>query len=249
VDHSTGYRYYTFEQLSELNRLIALRDLGFTLEQVQSLLQEGPTVEQMRGMLRLRQAQLEQEIGLAEARLTQVRLRLNWLEKEQTMPAVDVLIKNVPAMTVAGARAVAYEPAAMREHCIALDAEACALIRTGKLATDGVSFALYYAQSGEAGIDVEMAYAVQPPAMPVHNAGRAAVHELPAAQVAYAVYHGSYDDFAAVGEVHAAIVRWAEAQGYRVVSPSREFYVQPPRSPRNALGVMEIQYPVERAPK
>ena len=34
VDPATNYRYYSADQLPRLNRIIALKDLGFTLEQV-----------------------------------------------------------------------------------------------------------------------------------------------------------------------------------------------------------------------
>jgi DNA-binding transcriptional MerR regulator len=40
VDPFTGYRYYTADQLPRLNRIIALKDLGFTLEQIGSLLDD-----------------------------------------------------------------------------------------------------------------------------------------------------------------------------------------------------------------
>jgi DNA-binding transcriptional MerR regulator len=40
TDPFTGYRYYSAEQLSGLNRIIALRDLGFSLEQIAGMLDE-----------------------------------------------------------------------------------------------------------------------------------------------------------------------------------------------------------------
>lgn len=59
VDPATGYRYYTAAQLARLNRVIALKDLGFTLQQVQEILDEKVTTEELRAMLRLRRAELE----------------------------------------------------------------------------------------------------------------------------------------------------------------------------------------------
>ena len=57
LDSATGYRYYSARQLSQLHRILALKDFGFTLEQIAQALDEGITAEQMRGMLLLRQAQ------------------------------------------------------------------------------------------------------------------------------------------------------------------------------------------------
>src|SRR5579875_2229692 len=72
VDRSSGYRFYQAAQLSRLNRIVALKDLGFTLQQVQAILDEKVSVEELRGMLRLRQAELQSQISVDSARLTQV---------------------------------------------------------------------------------------------------------------------------------------------------------------------------------
>ncbi len=60
VDRFTGYRYYSASQLPRLHRILALKGLGFSLEQIGVVLAEGLTPEQMRGMLRLRHAQISQ---------------------------------------------------------------------------------------------------------------------------------------------------------------------------------------------
>ena len=54
VDPDTGYRFYQASQLDELNRVIVLKDLGFTLQQVQAILEEKVTAAELRGMLKLR---------------------------------------------------------------------------------------------------------------------------------------------------------------------------------------------------
>ena len=59
VDPSSGYRFYHAAQLSRLNRIVALKDLGFTLQQVQAILDEDVSTEELRGMLRLRRAEFE----------------------------------------------------------------------------------------------------------------------------------------------------------------------------------------------
>ena len=43
-DQVTGYRSYDAEQLSRLNRIVALKGLGFTLQQVQSILDDKVSV-------------------------------------------------------------------------------------------------------------------------------------------------------------------------------------------------------------
>lgn len=63
VDPTTGYRSSAVSQLARLHRLLALRDLGFSLDQIGSLLDDEVPVEQLRGMLRMRQAQIAQTVA------------------------------------------------------------------------------------------------------------------------------------------------------------------------------------------
>jgi effector-binding domain-containing protein len=44
--------------------------------------------------------------------------------------------------------------------------------------------------------------------------------------------------------VHVAVRDWLEARGAMVGAPVRELYLQPPTSPDDRTGVMEIQYPL-----
>ena len=56
VDRQTGYRYYTIEQLPLLNRILAYRSLGFSLEQSRALIRDDISADAMRGFLMVRRA-------------------------------------------------------------------------------------------------------------------------------------------------------------------------------------------------
>ena len=115
VDPASGYRFYEAAQLARLNRIVALKDLGFTLEQVAAMLDEQVSAEQLRGMLRLRQAELQSAIAADRLRLAQVEARLRIIEMEGTMPVEDIGVKRIPAVRVAELTAIAagLEPAAI----------------------------------------------------------------------------------------------------------------------------------------
>jgi DNA-binding transcriptional MerR regulator len=106
VDRFTGHRYYAANQLPRLNRILALKDLGFSLEQIRQLLGEELPVEQLRGMLRLRQAEIEQNVEVEQARLVRVEARLRQIEQEGQMPAHEIALKKVEAKKVASVREV-----------------------------------------------------------------------------------------------------------------------------------------------
>lgn len=76
VDEFTGYRYYTADQLRRLNRVVALKDLGFTLAEVARILDADVAPAELRGMLRLRRAQVAEQITADQDRLTRIEARL-----------------------------------------------------------------------------------------------------------------------------------------------------------------------------
>ncbi|WP_405718060.1 family 43 glycosylhydrolase [Streptomyces sp. NBC_01537] len=107
VDQSSGYRFYEAAQLSRLNRIVALKGLGFTLQQVQTILDKDISTEELRGMLRLRRAELEAALAEAAAGLAQVEARLRSIENEGSMPQDDVVIRQLPAVRLAELSATA----------------------------------------------------------------------------------------------------------------------------------------------
>jgi len=53
TDKFSGYRYYTIDQLGDLNRIIALKELGLSLEQIAQIMGEAKPLnaDKLRGML------------------------------------------------------------------------------------------------------------------------------------------------------------------------------------------------------
>lgn len=101
VDESTGYRWYAGSQIGRVNSLVALKELGFTLEQCRSVLDEVVSVEELRGMLRLREAELAQQIAADSARLAEVGRRLRSIERGLTMTNNTLTFKTLPALRLA----------------------------------------------------------------------------------------------------------------------------------------------------
>lgn len=87
--------------MPRLNRILALKDLGLSLEQIATLLNDKLSAEQIRGMLRLKQLEVQERVGEEQARLARVEARLRQIEGEGKMPTYEVVIKKVPALRVA----------------------------------------------------------------------------------------------------------------------------------------------------
>src|SRR2546427_9041553 len=106
LDPETGYRYYSLDQLPRLNRILALKELGFPLEQIAHLLEEDLSLEQLQGMFKLKQAQTQHVIDIEQARLTHIAARLRQIEQEGIMPVYEVLLKQVDPLLVASVREI-----------------------------------------------------------------------------------------------------------------------------------------------
>ncbi|MFB8777858.1 MerR family transcriptional regulator [Streptomyces broussonetiae] len=242
VDPSSGYRYYTAAQLARLNRIIALKDLGFTLQQVHEIVEEKVGAEELRGMLRLRRAELETAMAVAGARLVQVEARLRAIESEGHMPTNDVVVKSVPAVRVAELTATAesFGPENISPVIQPLYHQLFRELDSAGVAPSGPGVA-YYEDAPEGGGKVSVHAAVQVSA-PVQD-GAFRVLDLPALdQAATIVHRGSMDNVLATVQT---LARWIEANGYRSTAYPREVSLECPEDRDD--WVTELQVPVTRA--
>src|SRR6266567_3557260 len=115
IDPASGYRFYQASQFAELNRIIALKDLGFSLQDVQAILDEQVSAAELRGMLKLRRAEIHAQIEAETARLARVEARLLTIEEEASGPADGVVIKRLAPVRVGelSGMAAGYEPEAI----------------------------------------------------------------------------------------------------------------------------------------
>ncbi|MBN2547941.1 MAG: GyrI-like domain-containing protein [Anaerolineales bacterium] len=240
IDRFTGYRYYTADQLPRLNRILALKDLGFSLEQIQHLLREDLPAAELRGMMRMKQGDLERQIQAEQSRLERVEERLRQIEQEGALPSYEVVLKSVPAQAVIGVRQVLPG----FRHIQQLIAELRASLRASSLNADAAPYlAIYYdAEYRDQGLDVE---AAAPLTRPVTVTQGALAHDLPAVEsMACAIHQGPYER---LPEAYSALMTWVETHGYRMAGPNRDVYLQGPEAGA-AAQVTEVQFPVQKKP-
>ena len=76
ADPWTGYHYRTLDQLPRLHQILALRDLGLSLEQVGDLLDDPDSEKRLYAMLQAKQQAIQQQLADEQARLERVAARL-----------------------------------------------------------------------------------------------------------------------------------------------------------------------------
>jgi DNA-binding transcriptional MerR regulator len=241
VDPVTGYRSYQARQLSRLNRIVALKDLGFSLQQVQTILDDKVSVEELRGMLRLRRAQLQSQIATDATRLAQVEARLQIIEREGAMPADEVQVKRVPGVRVAEltATAASFEPDSITPVIVPLYDELAARLARAGLTPTGPAIAWYEdAPEGE-GVVVHATFPVDADPSGEHDF---AVVDLPEIErAATIVHHGSMDNVMPTIQTLAA---WIDVNGYRSTG-YRELYIEVGED--RDTWVTELQEPIATA--
>jgi DNA-binding transcriptional MerR regulator len=240
VDRFTSYRYYSANQLPRLNRILALKDLGLSLDQIARLLDDPLSPDQIRGMLRLKQVEIEEQLEEEQARLARVEQRLRQIEQEETMSTQEVAVKNIPGQAVASVRDVIPTLSDLGQ----LFGEIFAYLGQHRITPAGPPIGIYHDQEfREQDVDVEVAV---PVAGPVPEGDRVKERELPAVEeMACIVHQGGYET---VGGTYGALMAWIEANGYRMSGPVREVYVRGPESGGDpSTYVTEVQLPVEKA--
>jgi DNA-binding transcriptional MerR regulator len=243
VDPGTGYRMYDAAQLARLNRIVALKDLGFTLEQVRSILDEKVSVDELRGMLRIREADLQSRLAADTARLRQVEARLRLIEEEGAMPADDVQIKQIPGVRVAELTATAdsFEPESIGPVIQPLYDELMKTLERADVTPTGSAVAYYEDADDDDRIVVHAAIPVNAAASPTYDF--AIVDLPPIEQAATIVHRGPMDDVMATIQT---LARWIDANGYRSTGYNRELYLDYGCGDPSGWAT-ELQEPVARA--
>jgi DNA-binding transcriptional MerR regulator len=242
VDPFTNYRYYSLDQLPRLNRILALKDLGLSLEEIGEVLRDDLPAEQVRGMLRLKQAEAHQQVAEAQRRLAQVEARLRLIEKEGSMPEQEAVIKSIEPMECLSIREIAPTPEYVG---MLLGESAQAVIGAGAMLA-GAPFVIFHDKEFKpADMDIEVVFPLAQAAsgeVPLVGGRAVKPGRLPGIEMAACILHmGAYDDFP---KTYAALGRWIEANGYQISGPSREVYLRPPDDPGGAI--TEIQFPVAK---
>jgi DNA-binding transcriptional MerR regulator len=244
IDPETGYRFYSALQLPQLNRILALRELGLTLTQILRLLDEHISAEEIRGMLTMRKAQIEQTLRDELERVRSIEARL-WQIEEQGELFDDVVLKAMPARTFLSIRQIVPS----KEEGFALMAEVQRALPPLMGRNVVGQFALLFpSESFEIeNIDVEMGLlpAGDVPETVLLSDGRAmTVRTLPAVEtMATLVCVGIANHERCYGRLGT----WMEHHHFQLAGPGWEVLIEPFHPTKADEAVIEIQLPVTRS--
>ena len=245
VDSASGYRFYSASQLPQLSRILVLKELGLSLDQIGRVVGAGVSPAELRAMLLVRRADVEQNLATESARLRQIEARIAEIESQSDFALEDVLVRSEPAHQVLTLRQT------MRSF-----SEARGIIRKladtvpRRIPGSALGSLIAIAHSAEFepdAIDVELGYTLNGNLdlpVPIVGGVPMQVRELPGVpHMAVCVRVGLPEQ---AHLVTAKIGRYVETHGYSLAGPSRELFLRAPEPDRMENSVVEMQFPVER---
>jgi DNA-binding transcriptional MerR regulator/effector-binding domain-containing protein len=241
VDPTTGYRFYSVAQLARLHQIVALRDLGFGLDQIGELLDDDPPLEQLVEMLRSRRSQIAASIGEDRARLRRLDANLRALEAGDPAAARDIVLKRTQPLGLAeiADTAPGYGPENLEPVFARIIPEVMRHL-DGIGVRPGIMVGWYEEPFDDGTVVLHAGFDIAD--QTVESGERVRVVELPVVEVASVVHRGSMDD---VVREYVALVQWIDDSGYRLNGRSRELYHEW-CGDNVARNVTELQMPVAR---
>ncbi len=217
------------------------------LEEIAHLLLEALPPEQIRGMFRLKRAEMQQRIREEQAQLAQIEFRLRQIELEGTVDSLEIVIKKIEPQWALTMRREFHS----REEREVVGKAIEMAIRQGLIKwTGSAPINIFYEEEFRGDYtDTEGAIPVaadHAPTVSLGEAGTVTLRELPGIEAAATYLHQG--DYPSLQEKYLLFQRWVAENGYKVSGSWRFLYHRGPMhhvDPSDYL--TELQHPIERA--
>lgn len=247
VDEMTDYRYYDIEQLPRLHRIVALKDLGFSLKEISVMVEDTLSLSDLRAMLERKRAEVNAKLRAEQERLNLLEARLRQIEGEAETPQYDITLKKVSAFTIFSKRQTVPHLMHMGIYCTQFFTELFGVVDAQNLTVTGHPFILYHTDGFSLeNVDVEVcvkldAQSFEKLTLPNESFG---VRQLKGSkQTASLVHHGYFHD---LEKATKALLLWGGDNNYHSVGAAREIHLSGPVTVtgKDKPVVVEMQVPV-----
>ena len=242
VDQTTGYRYYSIDQLSKLNRIIMLKEMGLSLDDINRIMHDNIPVDYIRRLLQVKMAEIQERLNQDSGRLRKVEAWLSKINKEGLMQTDSYIkMKYIPELRVISKREIGTYEETTAKLLNDLRQQINQMNNPETVKVTGPIIGLFYDDEyKEKDADIEIA-------LPVSgeisiNDAYIEVKTLPKCKVISATHLGPYYD---MGKAYSQVFEYAEKHGLKLITPIRELYLKYVEEvPEDEL-LTEIQCPFE----
>jgi len=233
VDAETGYRYCTADQLPRLNRILALKEMGMRLDEIESLIDAEVPADQLRGMLTMKASDLAREIETQQMRMRLIESRIDQIDSADD--DIDLLTKHVDAQPFLSV----HTRFDLKSDATAFSGQM--LEAAAPFAHDLRLLAVWHGEFSDEDLDVEVGFlgGVITDELKIDDERILTPNRLPAVDVVSTVRVGSPD---VTHGVYAAVGRWITANDAEIAGPIREVIMQWPGPGIDP--VVEVQFSI-----
>ncbi|MCS1352344.1 MerR family transcriptional regulator [Mechercharimyces sp. CAU 1602] len=238
IDRFTGYRLYSAFQIPLLNRIVKLRDMGFSVNEMNEIIDKYDNKVFLHTALNSKLKQIRKNIDVEHLKHERLTKALNELEEDNMKYSVE--LKKLPLIKVFS----------LKENISDYNKEIELWERLNLFCTenniqttDSGIYSIYYDDEHKE-CDVEMEVAV-PVKELLEDQNPFTYKELP--EIPYAAtirYTGSYEN---IMPAMTAIAEWIEQNKYEIIGYTRGYGIKHPENEQNPYNfVTEIQIPVRK---
>lgn len=216
VDKFTGYRYYTTEQLPKLHEILALKQMGLSLQDIKEVL-DNPSALNI--FLKLKEEEIKKNMISEERKLAQIRSFTNLIKGELEFMYTPI-IKELPKVIVASMRKVVKSHDELFYLCPEVMAK-----EMGRLGCEcsepSYCFSIYHdGEYKEKNIDVEICEAITEINQDSEILKFRVINKVENA--ACVLHKGPYN---MLGEAYSFVFKWIEDNNYEFIDNPRESYI------------------------
>lgn len=228
IDPFTGYRSYSIKQLPTLNRIVVLKESGFSLQEIKELVKGELSLESLKAIHLEKQKKIEKELKLAEIQLHRVSLRLEQIENEKKAPQYDVQEKSSKGFVIASIRTFVPHVSEMDNFCKTLHKKLYEYLEECGINEFNGELSIYHnSEYVEKDLDVEMGVKIPRKYLDKKKLpGDLKIREVePEKRVASLIYKGPYRN--TVSGV-MALLNWIGLNDWQITGPIKEIQLSGP---------------------
>lgn len=239
TDTNTGYRYYSIDQMQILNRILSLKNVGFSLDEILLILNKNMNLEEIRNLLELKHIEVAKKIEENNSTLLSLEVLIKTFNEGEYIMKYDVVVKTIESVLVASLRDI-ISTYSNQGH---LWEELNNHIEKYNVKILPPCMVTYHDSSyKEDSVDAEV---IEPISEKIPSTDRINVKYLEKVeQMACVVHKGPFEN---IHMAYNAILKWIEENKYKISGPQRELYLKGEwitNDPNEYLS--EIQIPIKK---
>lgn len=216
VDEENGYRYYSSDQMLTVHKIISLRNMGFSVDEVIAVT-KGTNIM---GIYEQRKAEIEEQLSVTQQQLSLINYYISELKEGFNLNNYQIIIKELPQCIVYSKRVMVSCYDEYFQLIPQIGREIVEMNPNLKCANPAYCFIIYHdGEYKDKNMDIEFCEAVTSYGK---NTTSIRFKNMESTSAVCVLHKGSY---ATIGNAYAYIYKWIDDNVYTVCGNPRESHI------------------------